>query len=75
MTGVEGAVVATGVAVAVVAGGTVGGAVGTGVVWGALPPVHPAAIMARTRHPAIRKVKIPSFFKDPSPLYYSGQGL
>jgi hypothetical protein len=33
-----------------------------GVVGGALPPVQPAATMARTRNPA-RRVMVPYFFK------------
>jgi hypothetical protein len=60
-TGVEAGVV-TAVMGAVVEGAA-GGAVGTGVVSGALPPVHPAAMMARTRHPARTRVKREDFFK------------
>jgi hypothetical protein len=58
--------VGAGVIIAVV-GAAVGGAAGlvvcAGVVFGALPPVQPATTMARTRHPARTRVKIPFFFK------------
>jgi hypothetical protein len=53
-------VVATGCTVVVA--GTAGVVCGTGVLSGALPPVQPAARMARTRNPARRR-GVTGFFK------------
>jgi hypothetical protein len=61
VTGVETGVVTAGIA-GVVAGTT--GVAGAGVVAGALPPVQPAATMARTRYPARKRVEVPNFFKE-----------